>query len=437
MQISSSIQGQSFTESLSSMADAPMLGYGQFQYLKEAVVPHLSALQGVDIHNLKIISSKFKKFAGSKPNTAYMTEVNTSLIAIDVLTDYFDRHQTVYETLLFFQQYPLDIIDQIVQRTALALLSRRIEHLAINTWMFKTVKEKHNLHKYSDIITTKKLFPMNTKEQDYQNQLRYYATISQKSSLALFYLACKSSKYLRVLSLPIVHMTQEEISTIVKECSEIEAIKLRYWGPSDGFPMRDVAHLKKLKILKLPDDVRGIELVPLPFLESIFMDCRGLKETPLFSQYSGLKTIHLTVHHHSLLSILEINRECLGAQETLKFEIDANQRHYPHNFYLEYLSEIAKVPILKKLSIIRKGPGFFYNNLDKEALHILATCRALETLHLDFVRPLNFQGLDHLLTSLPNLKHLILETWRTEELNVQYWKDKFPGVNIEFKLYPT
>ena len=183
------IQCYSYTEYLKSLVDEPMHRYMPKRSLIEKLVPLLSTIQGKDIHYLKHISPQIKNLKDTRRDARFVNidlgkrESDESIISsqLDALTDCFDRHQTVYETLLFFHQYPLELIDQIVQWTALALLAQQIKHLANNTLRYKKVVETEK------IIPQLSFRPRKSHEIKLKQgrELESCRTISEKESLSL------------------------------------------------------------------------------------------------------------------------------------------------------------------------------------------------------------------------------------------------------------
>ena len=219
---------------------------------------------------------------------------------------------------------------------------------------------------------------------------------------------------------------------ILKECPEIEKLNLCEWG-CDYFvsPMEAICHLKNLKSLKLPPlSCVDNGFAPfLPMLEFLSLDCNQMINIPLFSQCRGLKEVHLTVSEEILLSILKHNMGNFDNLDTLKLEFIGVSIY---DVYLEVLSEIAKLPALKNLSIIQADD--FTNRWDKDILHILSTFSGLERLHLDFNVIHDLDTLEALLRSLPTLKHIYMESYNGN-LDLQQLADKYPNVDIEYEPY--
>ena len=341
--------------------------------------------------------------------------------------------------ILYIPHYPNGIIKIIANQTALEMLYQEIDKLGDTTLQLQTIQEKLdvlNIERENFLYSshTKSIDSFLKKQAELMHQRYKYHKIGDRATYNLIFLACKSGNFLRELALPI-DLSKEEIRIILAKCPNIEKINLRQGG-CEEVPLGKISLLKHLKILELPyhTPLHDFDFNTLPRVEELSLDCRNQDFLNL-SQLVKLKKLHLTVDHDDLLNIISQNHEIFTHLEDLNLEINKSMWESiwdSQNGSLQYLTEMAKITTLKKLSIT--SLLYAQNYLSDNALHVLASCQTLETLHFDRVEYITQEGVEHLVSSLPKLKTLSLEFSVEPEVDFEKLQTKFPALVLKILL---
>ena len=424
MHVAPKIHRADFSQYLSRLNVSNIVSTLQITRLAKNVVHNLPFIDTTCMALLKAISQKIENqsFIESDYEDRICARINN--LASSIFNDMEIR---------YIPDYPYDIIKMIADRTALEMLYRERDKLGDTTQQLQIIQKQLDVLN----IRSENCLPNGTigsylkRHKELVDQQAKYIRISETAAFKLVFLAIKSGNFLRELSLPI-DLSEEAIEIILTNCPHIEKINLRQGGCED-VPLGKISLLKHLKILELPFQTpfHKFDFNTIPTLEELSLDCRNQNFLNL-SQLVKLKKLHLTVDHDDLLKIMNSNHEIFTPLEDLTLEITQNEWG-TQNLYLQNLTGVAKLTSLKHLSITCLM--YAQNHLSDNALHVLASCQSLETLHFDCVIDITQEGIEHLVSSLPKLKTLRLEFTANPEVEFKKLQTKFPTLDLFYSAH--